>query len=305
MTVATESNGLISQERNILGDPLQQIEAMQHEIHLLRAELDAQHRRDRIAQFQMDRIDEEMRLAAKLQHDFLPKTLPQIGQVRFHALYRPAGYVSGDLYDVMRLDEQHVGFYMADAVGHGVPAALLTMYLKRALITKHITPDGYRLLRPGEAMARLNEALLEQNLSQATFATALYGIVNVNTLGIRFARGGHPTPILIKRDGQLEMLECDGSLLGIFDDEKFQDRQVGLQPGDRLLVFSDGIEVAFSTEEGFDGDKWLQDLTERNHLSAEELIRDLATRLDTESGSLEPKDDLTIIAMEAIEPSDK
>jgi len=294
MTVATDSNPSAV-------NPLEQIEAMQHEIQLLRAELDAQHRRDRTAQFQMDRLDEEMRLAAKLQRDFLPKSLPQVGQVRFHALYRPAGYVSGDLYDVMRLDEHHVGFYMADAVGHGVPAALLTMYLKRALITKHITPEGYRLLRPGEAMARLNEALLEQNLSQATFATALYGIINVNTLGIQFARGGHPTPVLLKREGQLEFLECDGSLLGIFDDESFQDRHAALRPGDRLLVFSDGIEVAFSNEQGFDNDKWCQDLIDRCHLSAEELIRDLARRLDTESGSLEPKDDLTIIAMEAVE----
>jgi sigma-B regulation protein RsbU (phosphoserine phosphatase) len=248
----------------------------------------------------MDRLDEEMRLAAKLQRDFLPKTLPQVGQVRFHALYRPAGYVSGDLYDVMRLDEQHVGFYMADAVGHGVPAALLTMYLKRALITKQITPEGYRLLRPGESMAHLNAALIEQNLSQATFATALYGIINVNTLGIQFARGGHPTPILLTREGQIEFLQCDGSLLGIFDGESFEDRQLSMRSGDRLLVFSDGIEVAFSNEQGFDNDKWCQDLHERRHLSAEELIRDLAGRLDAESGSLEPKDDLTIIAMEAV-----
>ncbi|MCC7351075.1 MAG: SpoIIE family protein phosphatase [Phycisphaerales bacterium] len=288
-------------ESNIsITDPLERIEAMQREIHLLRGELDAQHRRDRTAQFQMDRLDEEMRLAAKLQRDFLPKTLPQVGQVRFHALYRPAGYVSGDLYDVMRLDEQHVGFYMADAVGHGVPAALLTMYLKRALITKQITPEGYRLLRPGESMAHLNAALIEQNLSQATFATALYGIINVNTLGIQFARGGHPTPILLTREGQIEFLQCDGSLLGIFDGESFEDRQLSMRSGDRLLVFSDGIEVAFSNEQGFDNDKWCQDLHERRHLSAEELIRDLAGRLDAESGSLEPKDDLTIIAMEAV-----
>lgn len=302
MTVAIDSDVSKSREGGLSDiDPLERIEAMQREIHLLRAELDTQHRRDRTAQFQMDRLDEEMRLAAKLQRDFLPKTLPQVGQVRFCALYRPAGYVSGDLYDVMRLDEQHVGFYMADAVGHGVPAALLTMYLKRALITKQITQDGYRLLPPAEAMSRLNEALLEQNLSQATFATALYGIVNVNTLGVEFSRGGHPTPVLLKREGQIEFLECDGSLLGIFEDEQFQERRTSLRPGDRMLVFSDGIEVAFSNEQGFDKDKWCQDLIDRCHLSADELIQDLGSRLDEESGSIIPKDDLTIIAMEAVE----
>ena len=76
---------------------------------------------------------------------FFPSSCRNSG-VRFHTLFRPAGYVSGDLYDIMRLDETHVGFYMADAVGHGMPAALLTMFIKNALVTKQIGPEGYRLL---------------------------------------------------------------------------------------------------------------------------------------------------------------
>src|SRR5439155_26981566 len=131
------------------------------------------HRRDDTLSTYMTRLDEELRLAARLQQDFLPKTLPQVGPVHFHTLFRPAGYVSGDLYDVMRLDEKRVGFFIVDAVGHGVPAALLTMYIKRALICKEIGPTGYRLLDPAESMRRLNDALIEQNLSQATFCTAI------------------------------------------------------------------------------------------------------------------------------------
>ena len=100
----------------------------------------------------------------------------------------------------MRLDEKHVGFYMADAVGHGMPAALLTMFIKNALVTKQITPGGYRLLNPSETMAHLNEALVGQHLSHATFATAIYGYVNTETLEATFARGGHPCPILVPRE---------------------------------------------------------------------------------------------------------
>src|SRR5439155_22239590 len=103
----------------------------------------------------------------------LHKSLPQDGSVHFHTLFRPAGYVRGDLYDVMRLDETHIGFYMADAVGHGMPAALLTMFIKNALVTKEITAGSYRLLDPGQTIAKLNEALVGQNLSYATFATAI------------------------------------------------------------------------------------------------------------------------------------
>ncbi|XAM00337.1 hypothetical protein OT109_02895 [Phycisphaeraceae bacterium D3-23] len=82
---------------------------------------------------QIGKLDEELRMAAQLQREFLPAKLPEVGGVSFHVLYRPAGYVSGDIYDVMRLDEHHLGFFVADAVGHGVPAALMTIYIKRAL----------------------------------------------------------------------------------------------------------------------------------------------------------------------------
>src|SRR3954469_5813150 len=189
-----------------------QMDSLQSEMTSLQDEVNLLRRRDETLGFYMQRVDEEMRLAARLQQDFLPKDLPHVGRVKFHSLYRPAGYVSGDLYDVMRLDESHVGFYMADAVGHGMPAALLTMFIKNALVTKQITDDGYRLLTPGETMAKLNDTIISQNLSYATFATAIYGYVNIHTLEASFSRGGHPCPVLIKSDGTTEDLAADGSL---------------------------------------------------------------------------------------------
>ncbi len=270
----------------------------QAEIEALRAEVDVLRRRDETLKFYMHRLDEELRLAARLQQDFLPKQLPQVGNVHFHTLYRPAGYVSGDLYDVMRLDERNVGFYMADAVGHGMPAALLTMFLKNALVTKDISPAGYRLLAPAQTMKRLNDALVEQNLSQATFATAVYGLINTTTLRLTFARGGHPSPILLSADGKVQPLEADGSLLGIFPDEIFGETTVQLQPGDRLFIYSDGIEVAFSDDQCNDLQRWREELFNRRHLSTTELLADFTTHLDNELGSLTPKDDLTMIVME-------
>src|SRR5665213_2378159 len=144
---------------------VRQLETVQHEMDSLRGELNQVRRRDETLNFYMHRLDEELRLAARLQQDFLPKILPQLGQVHFHTLFRPAGYVSGDLYDVTRLDERHIGFYIADAVGHGMPAALLTMFIKHALVTKEIVGNAYRLLTPSESLARLNMSLIDQNLS--------------------------------------------------------------------------------------------------------------------------------------------
>ena len=267
------------------------------EIESLRAEVNLLRRRDETLNFYMFRLDEELRLAAKLQQDFLPKTLPQVGPVRFHSLFRPAGYVSGDLYDVMRLDETHVGFYMADAVGHGMPAALITMFIKNGLSTKQITAEGYRLLGPGESLGKLNRSMIEQNLSGATFATAFYGTVDSNTLMCKYARAGHPLPILLRRDGTAVTVESDGGLLGIFPDEVYVEGQILLRSGDRMFVYSDGIEVSF-VDDGADHQEWLRQLQKRAHQPTEQILMEISEALDKETGSLQPKDDVSMVVLE-------
>jgi serine phosphatase RsbU (regulator of sigma subunit) len=274
------------------------LDALQDELDHLREEVGLLRRRDQTIHYHMQRLDEEMRLAARLQRDFLPKALPRIGPLCFHTLYRPAGYVSGDIYDVTRLDEQHIGFFIADAVGHGMPAALLTMFLKRALITKEIRPNGYRLIPPAEALRHLNNALLEQNLSHATFATALYGIINIETLSVTFARGGHPNPILMEHAGELRDIEADGGLLGIFPDGEFTESTLQLDAGDRLLLYTDGIELAFTDAKTMDTERWRTELHGRRQMETDALLTDLVRHIDDHSGSLTPKDDLTMVVLE-------
>ena len=273
--------------------------SLQKEIDSLHDEVSSLRRRDETLKYYMHRLDEEMRLAARLQRDFLPKYLPQIGRVHFQTMFRPAGYVSGDLYDVMRLDETHVGFYIADAVGHGMPAALLTMFMKNALVTKQITADGYHLLPPAKTMARLNESLVSQNLSHAAFATAIYGVIDTDTLRVTFARGGHPNPIILRSDGGMQCLQTDGSLLGIFPDELFAETTVQLTPGDRLFLFTDGVELAFSDDpHNADPAHWREQLWLRRGMSTEHLLGDLNGHLDRVAGSITPKDDLTMIVID-------
>lgn len=281
----------------------QQLATTQRELDALRAELNMLRRRDETLNFYMHRLDEELRLAARLQQDFLPKFVPQVGPVHFHTLFRPAGYVSGDLYDIMRLDERRIGFYIADAVGHGMPAALLTMFIKHALITKEIAGNTYRLLSPSESLARLNMELIGQNLSQAAFATALYGIIDVDTLELTLARAGHPAPLILRAGGGLETIECDGPLLGIFPDEPFAATTATLASGDRLLLYTDGIEVAFCEEHVVDSQRWRDELIVRKDLPTDELLGAFADRIDNEAGSLAPKDDLTVIVLE-VKPDD-
>ena len=275
------------------------LDVLQRELDRMREEIELLRRRDVALQFYMHRLDEELKLAARVQQDFLPKSMPKIGPLRFHTLFRPAAHVSGDLYDVMRLDESHVGFYMADAVGHGMPAALLTMFLKQALVTKVIDHTGYRLLQPSVTMQKLNDALVAQNLSTATFATALYGNINYRTLKLTFARGGHPDPILLSRDGELKILESEGALLGIFPDDVYQQSAVELQPGDRVFIYSDGVEMAFSSSDSPSPAQWRELLYARRDLPTAEIISDLRELLGrSDANDDRKKDDLTVIAVE-------
>ena len=275
------------------------LELLQRELDRMRDEIELLRRRDVALQFYMHRLDEELKLAARVQQDFLPKSMPKIGPLRFHTLFRPAAHVSGDLYDVMRLDESHVGFYMADAVGHGMPAALLTMFLKQALVTKVIDASGYRLLQPSVTMQKLNDALVAQNLSTATFATALYGNINYRTLKLTFARGGHPDPILLTRDGELKILESEGALLGIFPDDVYQQSAVELQPGDRVFIYSDGVEIAFSPADCPSPANWRELLYARRELPTDQIIAELRSMLvHADANSDRSKDDLTVIAIE-------
>ena len=100
-----------------------------------------------------------------------------------------------------RLDEHHVGFFLADAMGHGVPAALMTLYLTGSLPRKEIVGSGYRIVSPAEALTRLNNGLQECMAGPARFATAICGTVNVRTGMITMACAGHPPPLRIGPNG--------------------------------------------------------------------------------------------------------
>ncbi|HEY0009923.1 MAG TPA: SpoIIE family protein phosphatase [Tepidisphaeraceae bacterium] len=273
------------------------IEQLQEHISQLTFDLNVLRRRDEQINGVITRLDEEQRLAARLQQDFLPKRLPQVGPIHFSTLYRPASYVSGDLYDVTQLDEHHIGFYVADAVGHGMPAALLTMFMKNALVTKEISANGYRLLHPAETLSKLNVSLCQQNLSNATFATAVYGTIDTRSLQMSLCRGGHPSPVLI-RNAALHDLGVDGALLGIFPDEVFTETVIQLQAGDRVVVYTDGIEVAFSEDDRPDNDRWRGEILSRADQHSEIMLQNFAARVDSHNGSLLPKDDLTIVAFD-------
>jgi sigma-B regulation protein RsbU (phosphoserine phosphatase) len=189
-----------------------------------------------------ENLTEQLRLAGLVQQDFLPGKLPNTDEVQWATIFLPAEWVSGDIYDIVRIDEQHIGFYVADIVGHGMPAALLTIFLKQALVMRETIDNNYRIFSPVEVMKNLNLRMAAQKLSGYQFATCCYCLLNTKTLQLTYSRAGHPYPILIRPGKEPEQLQIRGSLLGIFEQAEYVQGTIQLQPGDKLMLFSDGVE---------------------------------------------------------------
>lgn len=193
---------------------------------------------------QIEKVNEELQLASQVQRDFLPKELPRVPGFEIAAFFRPSGYVSGDIYDVQRLDKDHIGFFVADAVGHGVPAALMTMALARTLHIAEIRGEEGEIVPPGEALGRLNREMIRRHGSTPRFATAVYGVVDLRTMRVTVASAGHPPALVFSNDG-VRRVNADGSLLGVFPDDVYGETSFILGDDEMLVVHSDGFETAF------------------------------------------------------------
>lgn len=244
-------------------------------------------------------VDQELRLASRLQRDFLPKQLPAVGDIRFHALYRPATWVSGDVYDIQRLDENCIGFYLADAVGHGVAAGLLTMFIKQAVMGKIVRQDGYVIVPPEDVLERLNSRLADQQLPNCQFVTACYGTINLETHEICMARAGHPHPIHVGADGSCAEVRTVGGLLGIFREETFPSTRLVLEPGEKFVIYSDGLEdLIRCRHEEQEQSEFTHEFLDLAPKPGPQFIRAVEEHLNQTEGSLQPADDMTLIVVE-------
>jgi serine phosphatase RsbU (regulator of sigma subunit) len=252
------------------------------------------HRLNKRLQAAYQQIDQELELARRVQESFLPQTLPDLPQARFAVAYKPCGHVGGDFYDVFRLDEQHLGLYVADAMGHGVPASLLTVFVKKGVKAKEINGQSYRLVPPDEVLHKLNHDMIDQALSEAPFITMVYALFNHRTGKLQLSRAGHPYPVYVPREGPITLWQMEGSLLGVFDTRyRVQEHQLG--PGDKVLFHTDGMDAAAFGQQPVGLLSLLAAAEEHRRLPIAELVARLSTELFHQTRQ---SDDLTVLGLE-------
>lgn len=183
-------------------------------------------------------IRNDLEQARIIQRALLPADPPRVKGVHVNALYRPGMSVGGDLYDVTVLADGRLALYVADAAGHGVAAAMLSVIFKQRL--RMCDPKGHSLT-PSEVLRHINKQLSEDVLTQGLFLTTTYVLFDPKTGELRVASAGHTPILLMRSSGESILLKRTGPALGIAEAAEFSEHHMNLEKGDRLILYTDGL----------------------------------------------------------------
>lgn len=295
----------LESEPAVLAAMLYALVERQQDFDLQEREAGLTRRCERNIREEMDRLHEELHLAASIQRQFNGPPPVNVPGLAFSTLSRPVSFVSGDVCCLRNAGEGRLAFLLADAAGHGVPAALLTMVLTHALATHEAVGSGEsRLLEPAEVLSRLNRRLCEHCRGSSWFATAVYGIIDARSRQVNFASAGHPHPIILGPAGARE-IQAEGPVLGIIPDGEFTQTSATLSSQEILVLYTDGLECIFPEEHasfargaGIRPPTFFRDVhSDTEDESPQSVLARLERMIDEQVGSLHQADDVTAIAI--------
>jgi serine phosphatase RsbU (regulator of sigma subunit)/anti-sigma regulatory factor (Ser/Thr protein kinase) len=237
------------------------------------------------------RFEQELEVARLIQQNFLPKELPDLPGWQIAAYYRPAREVGGDFYDVIPLPDGRVAFVVGDVTDKGVPAALVMSATRSVL-----RASAQRLIEPGAVLERVNEHLCP-DMPAKMFVTCLYGVLDPESGLLRFANAGHDLPYVKTADGVVE-LRARGMPLGLMPGMDYEEKEATLQPGESVLLHSDGIVEAHDQERDMFGFPRLKE-TVADAPGGQKLIDRVLRDLEAFTGpGSEQEDDITMVTLE-------
>ena len=234
--------------------------------------------------------EEELKRAREIQQMLLPSTLPQLAGVQIAGAWQPAREVGGDYFDVIQLDKNRLGICVGDVAGKGITAALLMANLQasfRAFATSEASPRV--------VCTKLNKFLCA-NIASGKFVTFFYAVLDADARTLTYENAGHSPGLLLRSEGTTETLPGGGAVLGALPDWTYQDYTVQLQPGDQLLLSTDGITEAENAQlEEFGEERLLQAARARNG-SALEVQRAIMQQVTAFCGG-NFRDDATLLVL--------
>jgi serine phosphatase RsbU (regulator of sigma subunit)/anti-sigma regulatory factor (Ser/Thr protein kinase) len=236
------------------------------------------------------RIEQELHVARLIQQQFLPKELPDLPGWHVAAHYQPAREVGGDFYDFLELPGGQLGVVIGDVTDKGVPAALV-------MATTHsvLRAEAAQLVSPGDVLRRANALLIEE-MPPHMFVTCLFAVLDPASGRLRFANAGQDLPYLRTAEGVVE-LRATGMPLGLLPDMEYEEKEVVLEPGQEVLMHSDGVVEAHDTHREMFGFPRLKRLV-GEPVTGGELIDRVLGELSRFTGpGWEQEDDITLVAI--------
>ena len=246
---------------------------------------------------QKRQLDRSMQTARQIQSSLLPQKLPESDAVKILACNIPAYDIGGDYYDVIQIDQSHIGIAIADVSGKGIAGAMMMAVCQGVLRAR-----ASQELSPAKILSELN-AVLSANLAEDMFITMLYMVINTETRTMQFARAGHDRPLLKRRDSEtVEAIDGAGIAIGLADPEIFnsaiQDITIQLGAGDVVVLYTDGVTEALNK----DGDEWglaqlNQTIIDNSAAGIEKLMNSIRGGIALHVGAQPQYDDMTLVAL--------
>ena len=246
---------------------------------------------------QLESIKGDLAVAQEIQQAILPRIFPPFpedaGQMDIAASMNAAKDVAGDFYDFFRIDDDHIGFVIADVSGKGIPAAIF-MAVSRTLIRA----TGIRGVKPSECITYINSLLAEESASNM-FVTVFYGIYNIKTGDVTYTNAGHNPPYVAKADGSVVKLPLSKNIIaGFLKDYQFTEEALQLQHGDTLLLYTDGVTEAVDPDYNEYGEERLEALLKNtSQVDCQQLIDAVKADVKVFANGAEQSDDITLLAI--------
>jgi sigma-B regulation protein RsbU (phosphoserine phosphatase) len=235
-------------------------------------------------------LERQVQVASEVQHRMVPRTPPSVPGLELASVYVPCYALGGDLFDFIPLAEGNLGLVVADVAGKGVPASLI-MASVRAALRAHVDNIYYLY----EVIRRLN-VMLCRDTEPSEFVTLFYGVLDTRTRRFTYCNAGHP-PALLLRNGAVTELAVGSLVLGVDPAEEYRQEILQLQPGDTLLLYTDGLTDAMNFERQIYGKQRLTEALARGGATADEIASHVLWDMRRFVGLSQRTDDVTMIVV--------
>jgi len=254
-------------------------------------------------------VEDDLKAAAWMQQRLLPQPALHARGLRCEWRLEPSGYIAGDIFNLFPLGESETGFYLLDVCGHGVPAAMMSVTLSMVLtpdathgspLKRYNSATGHFDIRsPEDAVHELNRRF---QFKDDRYFTMIYGVFDAYSSTLRFAQAGHPSPILMKRGEKPAVLGEGGMPVGLWPKIEFDCFEVDVNPGDRLLLYSDGVTESLNGDgETYGEGRLLAYLTQHPLHSMDDMLEGLMEEIGSWRAGSDFTDDLSLLAIEVTE----